>query len=131
MAALKGDVSAHPYRWKGHDDPMRVPIQFDGFSVTERVRIQEATFLSLAHITQGDFAGLTAVVRLGKAGTDRVVAVSTEGVMGIQKDACIDLDGDGQAEILIWDGGETSRTWSFLRFIDGYAEPISAYWCGD
>lgn len=125
-AAVRDDIAARPAAWATWE-PARDGKPVDAaFELRGVVSVGEQRFVSL----RGFGRDLRAVVRLA-GDTARVVERHAFGPVGVVPDRCVDVDGDGQAEVWVASGGETERSYGLVRFVDGWPSTVGAVHCGD
>ncbi len=125
-AAVKADVVARPAAWATWS-PARdgKPIEAT-FEVRGSVAVGSRRFVSV----RGFGRDLRAVVGLA-GGAVRIIERHAFGPVGVVPDRCLDVDGDGHAEVWVASGGETERSYGLVRFVDGWPSTIAAVHCGD
>lgn len=122
------DVAARPTAWKTWEDRRDgAPLQAGTFEIKEGTRLGDSRFL---HV-RGFGRALSAVVRLDGNGSVAIIAREPHGPTWVLPDRCLDVDRDGQAEIMVAHGGETERLYRWVRFIDGWPSTIASMGCGD
>lgn len=129
--ALVADMKRNPHAYMRFDEPKQPPVAKQ-FSMNHAVEIdiegkgREEQIVSLTDMGRK----LHFVVRLaGEKAT--VLAVNPYGPTVVTRGMCGDFDGDGVAEVIVAEGGETERVYSLIRFVRGEADVVAALGCGD
>lgn len=131
--ALTADQARNPAPYAGYPPSEKDKRPFsDGFSVDHAVVIDvegkghDEEIISLQDMAKG----LHALVRVDGTRVT-VLRVSRYGPVAVTRGDCGDFDGDGVAELIVRNGGETERVYELLRFVHGEAEIVASMGCGD
>lgn len=125
QAALAADFAARPDAWRTWDGGRDAkPLDAKAFTVAQASRIGGARWLAL----RGLGRDVRALVRLA-GGRAAVVARDPYGPVRLH--GVLDADGDGAAEAWVATGGDTERSYTLVRFIDGLPSAVARMGCGD
>lgn len=133
QAALVADLKANPTAYQNFDhEAAGAPPIADTFSMNRAIEIdiegkgQVEQVVSVTDLRRK----LTALVRLNGTSA-KVLRVNPYGILEVGRGDCGDFDGDGVAELVVTEGGETERVYLLLRFVRGEADVVTSIGCGD
>ena len=126
IQAVKADVGARPSAWATWEPARDGKPITDTFEIIGAVKQGARRYVAV----RGFGRDLRALVRLG-GGPLRIIERNPHGPVGLLPDRCVDVDGDGRAEVWVSSGGETERSYRLVRFVDDRPSTAGALHCGD